>query len=92
MLFHAGVLSCLSALMDEWMKQCMCHFKVLVKHPKTLRWGIGADYGMLTILKTVQVGGLQIRLDGTWIDVDPIEGAFIINIGEHCMFMTVFAS
>lgn len=41
----------------------------------------GADYGMLTILKTSEVGGLQIHLDGTWIDVDPVEG-FIVNLGE----------
>ena len=33
-----------------------------------------ADYGMLTILKTSEEGGLQIHLDGTWIDVEPIPG------------------
>ena len=33
-----------------------------------------ADYGMLTILKTSEQGGLQIHLDGTWIDVEPIPG------------------
>ena len=35
---------------------------------------------MLTILKTSKVGGLQIHLDGTWIDVDPVDG-FIVNLG-----------
>ena len=40
-----------------------------------------ADYGMLTILKTSKVGGLQIHLDGTWINVEAVDG-FIVNLGN----------
>lgn len=40
-----------------------------------------ADYGMLTILKTCNVGGLQIHLDGTWINVEAVDG-FIVNLGK----------
>lgn len=38
---------------------------------------------MLTILKTNKVGGLQIHLDGTWIDVEAVDG-FIVNLGKLC--------
>lgn len=47
----------------------------------------GSDYGMLTILKTSKVGGLQIHLDGTWIDVEAVDG-FIVNIGELLYILT----
>jgi len=52
--------------------------------PGQLRAGAHSDYGTLTILLP-QAGsrGLQIeRLDGSWLDVPPIPGAFIINIGD----------
>jgi isopenicillin N synthase-like dioxygenase len=52
--------------------------------PGQLRAGAHSDYGSLTILLP-QAGskGLQIeRPDGSWLDVPPIPGAFIINIGD----------
>ncbi|GAA3606818.1 2-oxoglutarate and iron-dependent oxygenase domain-containing protein [Marihabitans asiaticum] len=47
--------------------------------------GVGAhtDSGVLTLL-LLEPGsvGLQVRRDGTWVDVEPVEGAFVVNIGE----------
>jgi isopenicillin N synthase-like dioxygenase len=47
--------------------------------------GVGAhkDLGVLTLLY-VESGkeGLQVELDGEWIDAPPMEGAFVVNIGE----------
>lgn len=40
------------------------------------------DYGDLTILKTDMTGGLQIFLDDQWIDVQPAEDSFIVNLGD----------
>jgi isopenicillin N synthase-like dioxygenase len=37
---------------------------------------------MLTILATDEVPGLQIHREGVWTDVRPIQGAFIINLGD----------
>lgn len=49
--------------------------------------GIGehTDYGLLTILMQDDVGGLQVlnsEKDMSWIHVLPIEGAFVLNIGD----------
>jgi isopenicillin N synthase-like dioxygenase len=44
--------------------------------------GAHADYGMLTLLLTDDVPGLQINVDGDgWNDVPPRRGAFIVNLG-----------
>lgn len=41
------------------------------------------DYGALTLLAQDNVGGLQVKQpNGTWLDVSPIPGAFILNTGD----------
>ena len=40
------------------------------------------DAGALTILLQDSIGGLQVHKDGNWYDVQPIEGSFVINIGD----------
>jgi isopenicillin N synthase-like dioxygenase len=53
--------------------------------------GIGAhtDYGFLTILSQDGVGGLQVRnRAGEWVSAPPVEGTFIINIGDLVQTLT----
>ncbi|WP_036230843.1 isopenicillin N synthase family dioxygenase [Marinobacterium jannaschii] len=48
-------------------------------------FGIGAhtDYGFLTILNQDAVGGLQVQNRvGEWVSAPPVEGTFIVNIGD----------
>jgi isopenicillin N synthase-like dioxygenase len=47
-------------------------------------WGVGehTDYGLLTILKQDDHGGLQVRSRSGWIDAPPVAGSFVCNIGD----------
>ncbi len=47
-------------------------------------WGVGehTDYGLLTILRQDDTGGLQVKSQSRWIDAPPIPGSFICNIGD----------
>ncbi|MBO0858102.1 MAG: isopenicillin N synthase family oxygenase [Chloracidobacterium sp.] len=47
-------------------------------------WGVGehTDYGLLTILKQDESGGLQVRSQSKWIEAPPIFGSFVCNIGD----------
>ncbi|MBD2567929.1 isopenicillin N synthase family dioxygenase [Anabaena lutea] len=53
-------------------------------------WGVGehTDYGILTILKQDNSGGLQVKSRSGWIDASPIPGSFVCNIGDMLELMT----
>jgi len=46
--------------------------------------GVGehTDYGLLTLLRQDDVGGLEVRTDRGWIQARPVPGSFICNIGD----------
>jgi isopenicillin N synthase-like dioxygenase len=54
------------------------------------RWGVGehTDYGVLTILKQDDRGGLQVKSRGRWLDAPAVPGAFVCNIGDMLDRMT----
>lgn len=55
-----------------------------------LQWGVGehTDYGVLTILKQDNAGGLQVKSKSGWVDAPPIPGSFVCNIGDMLDRMT----
>ena len=53
-------------------------------------WGVGehTDYGLLTILRQDDVGGLQVHSHEGWIDAPPVPGTFVCNLGDMLERMT----
>ncbi len=47
-------------------------------------WGVGehTDYGLLTLLHQDDQGGLEVKSREGWIDVPPIAGALVCNLGD----------
>lgn len=54
--------------------------------PEAGNQGVGthADYGFITLLLQDSVGGLEVQPYGqdTWLPVEPLEGALVVNLGE----------
>jgi isopenicillin N synthase-like dioxygenase len=53
-------------------------------------WGVGehTDYGLLTILKQDDAGGLEVKSKSGWLAAPPIPGTFVCNIGDMLDRMT----
>lgn len=53
-------------------------------------WGVGehTDYGLLTILKQDDCGGLEVKTPRGWSDAPPIEGTYVCNLGDMLDRMT----
>jgi isopenicillin N synthase-like dioxygenase len=55
------------------------------------RWGVGehTDYGVLTILRQDDSGGLEVKSRGRWLAAPPIPGTFVCNLGDMLDRMTL---
>eukprot|EP00249_Psilotum_nudum_P008845 c21547_g1_i5 orf=723-1535(+) len=67
----------------------LLHYSGEVSNPEVGIFGAGAhsDYGMITLLSTDGVPGLQIckrkdEIPQVWEEVQPVKGAYIVNLGD----------
>lgn len=67
----------------------------IIRYPGTSdplpQQGVGAhrDSGVLTLLWVEPGrGGLQVERNGEWVDAPPVDGAFVVNIGELLEYAT----
>jgi len=74
---------------DETFAEKPANLIKIVRYPgksdPTPKQGVGAhkDSGVLTLLYVEPgKGGLQVQYGDDWIDAPPIDGAFVVNIGE----------
>jgi isopenicillin N synthase-like dioxygenase len=59
-------------------------------HDLEQSWGVGehTDYGLLTILKQDDSGGLEVKSKSRWIAAPPVPSSFVCNIGDMLDRMT----
>jgi len=65
------------------------HYPALPDAPPE-RWGVAehTDYGLLTMLVQDSTGGLEVHTGTGWVDVSPIPGALVCNLGDMLDRMT----
>ncbi|XP_023733437.1 1-aminocyclopropane-1-carboxylate oxidase homolog 1 [Lactuca sativa] len=67
----------------------VCHYYPSCPQPNlTLGATKHSDPSFLTILLQDTVGGLQVLQKNQWVDVEPIKGALIVNIGDLMQLIT----
>ena len=49
------------------------------------------DPGVLTVLVQNQVPGLQVKHGDVWVDVEPLHGGLIVNVGDFLQVKNIHA-
>jgi isopenicillin N synthase-like dioxygenase len=61
----------------------LCHYYPPCPEPElTLGTTKHSDTDFLTVLLQDHIGGLQVLYENKWIDIKPVPGALIVNVGD----------
>ncbi|XP_038697210.1 1-aminocyclopropane-1-carboxylate oxidase homolog 1-like [Tripterygium wilfordii] len=67
----------------------LCHYSPYCPQPDLTFGNVPhTDGTVLTILLQGHVGGLQMKHNGEWMDVKPVPGALLINVGDILQVLT----
>jgi polar amino acid transport system ATP-binding protein len=75
---------------ERWTHDPLVLFRIFLYPTRSVPAGIDApfgvgehtDYGLLTLLRQDDVGGLAVRTRDGWVDAPPVPESFVCNIGD----------
>ncbi|KAL5062192.1 hypothetical protein RYX36_023929 [Vicia faba] len=67
----------------------LCHYSPPCPEPElTFSSSAHSDSSFLTVLLQDQIGGLQVFHENQWVDVTPIRGSLVVNLGDMMQLIT----
>ena len=84
---HSSYLNELDSVDGQYL---LCHYYPPCPEPElTMGTSKHTDISFMTILLQDQMGGLQVLHQNQWVDVPPVHGSLVVNIGDLLQVISV---